>query len=50
MATERSGQSNLAQGEPESLFEIEFEASESQNKINDEEKQRIRQELMNLEW
>jgi len=50
MAHERSQQSSLGQSESESLFEIDFEATGSQSKIDDEEKQRIRQELMSLEW
>lgn len=36
-------------GEPDNFFEIDFEAAE-QPKIDEDEKQRIRQELLSLEW
>lgn len=40
---------NYGSGEPDSFFEIDFEAA-SQSQMDEDEKQRIRQELMSLEW
>jgi len=41
--------SDYGSGEPDNFFEIDFEAA-NQTQIDEEEKQRIRQELLSLEW
>jgi hypothetical protein len=41
--------SDYGSGEPESFFEIDFEA-DKRTQMDEEEKQRIRQELLSLEW
>ncbi|WP_457630663.1 hypothetical protein [Oceanithermus sp.] len=50
MAQEGTQLPDYGSGEPESFFEIDFEADTQQARLDEEEKQRIRQELLSLEW
>jgi len=49
MAQEETKNINYNTNEYESAFEVSFESSDN-DKMDEEEKKRIRQELLSLEW
>jgi len=49
MTHEEMFQQNFGEGDAENFFEIDFEAADTQ-RMDEDEKQRIRQELLELEW
>jgi len=50
MEREKVQQANYEASSSDSFFEIEFDTDGKQSHLDEDKKQRIRQELMNLEW
>jgi len=50
MEREDAQQTNYEAGDSDSFFEIEFDSVGQQQNIDNDQKQRIRQELMSLDW